>query len=98
MQSARHDLQHLAATVLKGAPPEEAPVLAWPLACGSAVAARTEATEFQNGTLTVRVPDRGWRSELQSFSAQYIQKLSALCGVSIHRIVYQIDESHPTRS
>ena len=98
MQSARNDLQRLAATVLKSAPPEEAAVLAWPLVCGSAVAARTQATEFQNGTLTVRVPDRGWRSELQSFSAQYIQKLSAVCGVSVHRIVYQINESHPTRS
>ncbi len=37
-------------------------VLAWPIACGQAVAARTSALDFDDGILRVEVPDAGWRS------------------------------------
>jgi len=53
----------------------EAPVLAWPLACGSAVAERTRALDFAEGTLRVEVADNGWRKELQSLAPQYLAVL-----------------------
>ncbi len=90
MQSPRHDLQSLAARVLKDAPAEEAVVLAWPLACGSAVAERTLAVVFQNGTLRVRVPDPGWQSQLEDFSPQYKAKISQLTGINVERIRYEL--------
>ena len=89
MQSARQDLQSLAARVLKDAAPEEAAVLAWPLVCGSAVAERAKAIAFENGTLRVVVPDRGWQMQLEAFSAQYSDRLSMLAGVVVNRIVFQ---------
>src|SRR5207302_5277504 len=90
MQSARQDLHSLAARVLKGTNPEEAVMLAWPLACGSAVAERSQAVAFENGTLRVRVPDRGWQSQLEAFSTQYSHKLSSLTGSVVSRICYEI--------
>jgi len=90
MQSARHDLQTLAARVLKDAAPEDAVVLAWPLVCGSAVAERAPALCFENGTLRVSVPDRGWQSQLGAFSRQYVEKLSRISGVIVSRIEYEI--------
>ena len=89
MQSARQDLQSLAARVVKDAPPDEAVVLAWPLVCGSAVAERAKAVAFDNGTLRVTVPDRGWQMQLEAFSAQYADRLSRLAGIVVHRIMYQ---------
>jgi hypothetical protein len=89
MQSARQDLQSLAARVLKDAPPHEAAVLAWPLVCGSAVAERSKAIAFEDGTLRVIVPDRGWQMQLEAFSTQYLERLSRLSGVVVSRIVYQ---------
>lgn len=98
MQSARRDLQTLATRVLKEAPQEEAVMLAWPLACGSAVAERTRALSFQNGTLRVQVPDRGWQAQLQTFSAQYAHKISQLLGVTIEHISYEAPHTGaPTR-
>jgi Dna[CI] antecedent DciA-like protein len=90
MQSARFDLQKLSATILAGLPIEEAAVLAWPLACGSAVAERAQALGFYAGTLQVRVPDAGWRSQLERFSVTYTERLSKLLGTEISRIEFQI--------
>ena len=98
MQSARQDLNSLAARVLKNTPPEEAVVLAWPLACGSAVADRTHAFSYENGILRVRVPDRGWQAQLDDFSPQYKAKILQLTGVNIERIRYDwTDEDHAKR-
>jgi hypothetical protein len=90
MQSARQDLQSLAARVLKGTEPDEAVLLAWPLVCGAVVAERAQAAAFDSGVLRVRVPDRGWQSQLESFSAQYAHKLSRLTGAAVTRICYEI--------
>ena len=90
MQSTRNDVNSLAARVFKNAPAEEAVVLAWPLACGSAVAERTEAFSYQNGILRIRVPDRGWQSQLEDFSPQYKAKILSLTGVSVERIRYDL--------
>ena len=90
MQSTRRDLKNLTAHILKGTEPSEAVVVAWPLACGSAVAARTEAVDFVNGTLRVRVPDSGWKAQLEDFSQTYLQKLSELSGSRINRIFYEV--------
>jgi hypothetical protein len=95
MQSTRHDLQTLAARVLKDAAPEEAVVLAWPLVCGSAVAERAAAVCFESGTLRVRVPDRGWQSQLEAFSRHYMDKLSRISGVVVSRIEYEIASVSP---
>ena len=97
MQSTRESLHVLAARLLKDVTPEEAVVLAWPLVCGSAVAQRTEALSFENLTLRVRVPDRSWKSQLEAFSARYVEKLSRLTGASITRIAYEI-QSEPAIS
>jgi len=93
VQSARQDLQTLAAHVLKNTDPAEAVVLAWPLVCGTAVAERVRAIAFENEVLRVAVPDKGWQSQLEAFSAQYLQRLSRLAGVPVKRIVYEIVSS-----
>jgi len=90
MQSARQDLQSLAARLLEGASPEEAVVLAWPLVCGSVVAERVQAAAFDSGVLRVLVPDRAWQAQLEAFSEHYAHKLSKLTGVAIAKISYEI--------
>lgn len=97
MQSARQDVYSLARRILKDATPEDAVALAWPLACGSAVAQRTQAVAFSDGTLLVRVPDSGWKSQLEAFSPQYSHRLSELSGQTVKRISYEISRSHVLR-
>ena len=76
LQPAAAGLDKLVLQSLRKSPPAEAPLLAWPVACGSAVAARTRAIEFENGILRIEVPDAGWRRELQALAPRYLASLN----------------------
>lgn len=77
-------LEKAVAGSLRHAP--DAPLLAWPLACGSAVAERTRALEFTSGVLRVEVPDAGWRAELQRLAPQYLAVINRYATQSVERI------------
>lgn len=63
-------------------------VLAWPLACGSAVAERTQAVSFAYGVLRIEVPDAGWRAELQQLAPRYLAALNRYAGENVQRIEF----------
>jgi len=62
MEQVGAGLEKIVAGSLRRSPAGQGPLLAWALACGQAVAARTRAAEFAQGTLRVEVPDLGWPS------------------------------------
>jgi hypothetical protein len=68
----------------------DAPLLAWPLACGSKIAERAKALTFVNGTLTVVVPDEIWRRQLQSFAMQYLSALNQISSTKVDRLNFVI--------
>jgi hypothetical protein len=63
-----------------------APMLAWPLACGTKTADRTQAIAFAEGVLTIAVPDETWRRQLQSFAGQYLTQLNQMTSEKVSRI------------
>ena len=69
-------MEKIIAGSLRKAPSADAVLLAWPVACGSAVAARTRAIEFSCGALRVEVPDLAWRAELQHLASRYVYALN----------------------
>jgi hypothetical protein len=81
-------LQRVLARSLKSAPAGQGPMLAWALACGSAVAARTRALGFDDGVLRVQVADLGWKRELQSLAPQYLAVLNRYVSESVNRIEF----------
>jgi hypothetical protein len=81
-------LEKVVASSLRGS--ANAPLLAWPLACGSAVAERTRAIEFSGSILKVEVPDAGWRSELQRLAPQYLAVINRYTSKGISRIEFVI--------
>lgn len=66
----------------------DAPLLAWPLACGTKIGEKTSAVAYADGTLTVAVPDETWRRQLQSFSGQYLNALRQISPAKIDRIEF----------
>jgi Dna[CI] antecedent, DciA len=81
MERARDGLQKIVVDAIRRAPSAEAPVLGWPLACGSAVAARTRAVSYAEGVLNVEVPDAMWRAELLSLVPKYLATLNQFAKV-----------------
>lgn len=77
MERASAGLHKIVSDVLRRAPEAgQAPLLAWPLACGSAVAERTRALACSQGVLRVEVPDASWRTELEALTPAYLAAIN----------------------
>jgi len=68
-------------------------MIAWPLACGIAVAEKTRAVGFNDGILTIEVPDAMWRTELREMSSKYLAALRQLLGDSVQRIEFVLPQA-----
>ena len=95
MQAARPVLEKIVRDALRRAPREEAVLWAWPLVCGAAVAAKTEAIACAGNRLRVLVPDETWRAQLQDFRGQYTAALGKLIGVKLDGIDFEVANAKP---
>ncbi len=98
MQRARATLEKIGADVLRRAAPEDAPLLAWPLVCGTQVAAKTKALAFDKGTLRVQAPDDAWGKQLASFSGRYLAAFRGLLGERVSKIEFVAAPKKPAQS
>ena len=91
MQHAKGTLEKLVSEQLRQAPKDEAPLLAWPLVCGKAVAEVTRAIAVEGSELLVMVPDTAWIAQLKTFASKYVAGVNALLGAKrIERIRFVI--------
>jgi len=90
MEHVAPGLEKIVAASLRRAGAGEAPVLAWPLACGARVAERTKAVDFTDGILRVEVPDAGWRAELQALAPQYLAVINRYVAEDVKRVEFVI--------
>jgi hypothetical protein len=68
----------------------EAPLMAWPVVCGSTVAERTHALTFVDGILRIAVPDAAWKSELQGLAPRYLAVINKYTLQAVRRIEFVI--------
>ena len=90
MQPVAVGLEKVVAESLRRVPGDEAPVLAWPLACGHGVAGRTRAVRWADGILCVEVPDIGWRNELQALAPRYVAAINRYVTQTVTRIEFVV--------
>lgn len=90
MEQVGAGLEKIVSGSLRRAPAGQGPLLAWALACGHAVAARTRADAFVQGVLRVEVPDAGWRAELQALAPQYLAVINRYVAESVKRIEFVV--------
>lgn len=93
MEAVRTGLRNILNDLLRGCPPEQAVILTWPLVCGKEVAARSQAVNFSDGTLTVEVADLVWRNQLQSFTDRYVNGYHELLGPLVQRVKFKVQQS-----
>jgi len=90
VERAATRLESIVAKALHLAPAQESPLLAWPVACGSAVAERTRAVAFSSGILRVEVSDAGWRHELTSLAPRYVAIINRYSAAQVRRIEFVV--------
>jgi predicted nucleic acid-binding Zn ribbon protein len=88
LEQAGSGLEKIVAQSLRLAPRAEAPLMAWPVVCGSAVAERTRALSFEEGVLRVEVSGQHWKSELQSLAPRYLAVINRLITQAVRRIEF----------
>jgi len=93
LEQAGAGLEKIVAHSIRQAPRAEAPLMAWPVVCGSAVAERTRPLSFEGGILRVEVTDAGWRSELQALAPRYLAVINRYTTDTVHRIEFVIARS-----
>jgi len=100
MEQVGSTLEKIVARSLRQAPPAEAPLMAWPVVCGSSVAERTQALSFADGILSVAVADPGWKRELQALAPRYLAAINRYTGQAVLRIEFVVapERTSPERS
>jgi hypothetical protein len=98
MEHVSQALEKIVASSLRRAPQNETPMLAWPLVCGSVVAERTRAVNFDGSVLRVEVADAGWKRELRELAPRYLAALNRYAGQSVTRIEFVVAGQNPDRS
>ncbi|MGO8984558.1 MAG: DUF721 domain-containing protein [Terriglobales bacterium] len=88
MNRATSALETIVAKALHRAPASQSALLAWPVACGSAVAERTSAVSFSDGILQVEVADAGWRRELTHLAPRYVALVNKYSAGQVKRIEF----------
>jgi Dna[CI] antecedent, DciA len=93
MQPAGPTLKKIFAETLRQQGGDDAPLLAWPLACGAKVAEKTSAIGYADGVLTVEVPDATWQHQLQDFTNQYLAALKPISARPVNAIKFMVKGS-----
>lgn len=88
LNRAAASLEKVVADALHRVPEAESPLLAWPVACGSAVAERTRALSFAEGILRVEVADAGWQRELAALAPRYLAAINRYATARVQRIEF----------
>jgi hypothetical protein len=90
VEQAGAGLERIVVKSLRQASPQDAPLLAWPVVCGSGVSERTRAVSFRDGILHVEVADAGWRAELQSLAPRYLAAINRYTTEAVRRIEFVV--------
>jgi len=90
LEQAGSGLEKIVAQSLRLAPRAEAPLMAWPVVCGSAVAERTRALSFADGVLRVEVAGQGWKAELQALAPRYLAMINRYTTEAVRRIEFVV--------
>lgn len=64
---------------------------AWPVVCGSAMAAHGEVTGFFEGTVTVAVTDAAWMSQMMSLRGVLEHELARVARVKVTAIHFEME-------
>jgi hypothetical protein len=90
MKHAGTTLKKIFADVLRREAGDDAPLLAWPLACGAKVAGKTNAIGYADGVLTVEVPDATWQQQLQALHHQYLAAMGSISTQPVNAIKFVV--------
>ncbi len=98
MQGMRDLLRGSLGKSLRTLTPLDRLVVAWPVACGSVLAARGQPVGYERGRLTVQVADPAWREQLRSSRERLCRELARIASVDLREIHFEGGQEIASRS
>ncbi len=95
MKHAGATLKKIFAETLRREAGDDAPLLAWPLACGAKIAEKTSAIGYADGVLTVEVSDATWQHQLQGLHLQYLAAMRPISTQPVNAIKFVVKGRPP---
>src|SRR5580698_960199 len=90
MEGMRGLLRGALGRSLKAMGPEDRLAAAWPVACGSAMAAHGEVMGYEDGVVRVVVSDKEWMQQMRSMSSILERELGKIAGVKVSGIHFEV--------
>jgi len=90
MQGIRDVLRGSLAHSLRALSDADRLASAWPVACGSAMAAHGEVVAFEHGILSIQVSDNTWLSQMISMRTHLRNELARIAAVPVTEIHFEL--------
>ena len=90
MQAMRDLLRSSLAKSLDALTPSDRLAAAWPVAAGHAVASRTSVLSFENGAVTIAVPDKAWGDQLWGVRERLRSELASVSRLQLTDILFVV--------
>ena len=95
MQNMREMLRRELGRSLHALPPVDRLAAAWPVACGSALAAHAEVTGYEQGGVSVAVAGREWLDTFGQMRRVLTSDLARIAGVPVTAIHFSLKGAPP---
>jgi hypothetical protein len=89
MQSMRDVLKGSLGRSLSRLQEEDRLASAWPVVCGTAMAARGSVVGYADGVVRIEVEDATWLRQLESMRSQLATELARIAGVRVVEIHFE---------
>ena len=95
MDGLRKILRETVGRSLHGLRDEDRIAVAWTLACGRALADRSEVAGFRDGVVRVLVADAAWLRQFESMRVHLIEELTRIAKVKVDGIHFEVRKFRP---
>lgn len=93
MEGMRDLLKRSLVKSLREMPDEDKIVVAWPVACGKAMAERGTVVGYSKGVVLVEVADAAWLRQMLSIQGQLAWEIGRISGVRVRGIDFKTRDS-----
>jgi hypothetical protein len=90
MESMRELLRNSLGRSLRTIGEQDRLAVAWPVACGKAMADRGTVAEYADGVILIEVVDGAWLRQMMSMQRQLASEMGRIAGVPVRRIHFKV--------
>lgn len=94
MESMRELLRNSLGRSLRTIGEQDRLAVAWPVACGKAMADRGTVTGYADGVMLVEVVDGAWLRQMMSIQGQLSRDMGRIADVPVRRIHFKVKDQN----